>query len=160
MSNFDTSPRKKQTCVYCGLDNHRSVDCTKVLDIASRKEILQRKKLCYNCTGHGHLASKCRSRSCSKCNGRHHTSLCDVTIPGKLPSSTFESPKPPEKNLGVRDVNTTIHPSAIAKVNNVQARILIDTGASSSYICTDFLTELKTRPTRVEKELLNKCMGR
>ena len=159
MTNVDQNQRKKQTRVYCGLDNHRSVDCIKVLYIASRKEILQRKKLCFKCTGHGHFASKCRSCSCSKCNGRHHTSLCDVTIPGKLPSTTFQSPKPPERNLGVRDVNTTIHPSVIAKVSNVQTRILIDTGASSSYICTDLLTELKIQPTRVEKRVIEQMYG-
>ena len=152
--------RKPQGCVYCGLDNHRSTDCSKVLDIASRKEILQRKKLCYNCTGHGHLASKCRSRSCNKCNGRHHTSLCDVTTPGKLPSSTFNPPpNPPEKNFGVRDVNATIQPSVIAKVNGVQARILMDTGASSSYICTDLISQLGIKPSRSERKVIEQIYG-
>jgi len=55
------TPRQPQwplPCVYCGLKNHQSSDCTKVLDIASRKEHLTRNKLCYNCTKSGHVASK------------------------------------------------------------------------------------------------------
>ena len=44
-------------CVYCGLNSHRSSDCTKVLDIASRREYLTRNKLCYSCARSGHLAS-------------------------------------------------------------------------------------------------------
>ena len=84
-------PRQQQNppaCVYCNMSNHRSWECTKVLDIASSREDLKRDKLCYNCTNFGHMASQCRSRGCRKCNGRHYTPLCDkmtVTLP---PNST------------------------------------------------------------------------
>ena len=60
-------PQSPPPCVYCGLNSHRSSDCTKVLDIASRREYLTRNKLCYNCARSGHLASKCKGRGCGKC---------------------------------------------------------------------------------------------
>ena len=43
-----TARQSPPPCVYCGLNSHRSSDCTKVLDIASRREYLARNKLCYN----------------------------------------------------------------------------------------------------------------
>ena len=42
--------------------NHRSADCLKVLDMAHKREILTNKRLCFNCTGFGHMASRCKSR--------------------------------------------------------------------------------------------------
>ena len=61
--------RKPQGCVYYGLDNYRSTDCSKVLDIDSRKEILQRKEL--------------ESRSCNKYNGTTAgiIHLCATSLP-------------------------------------------------------------------------------
>ena len=70
-------PQGPPPCVYCSLKNHRSSECTKILDIASRREYLTRNKLCFNCARSGHVASKCKSRGCGKCNGRHHTSVCN-----------------------------------------------------------------------------------
>ena len=55
---------RKSLCVYCNSDEHFSQNCTKVLDVAARRAILQRNRLCYNCTTGGHGASQCRSRGC------------------------------------------------------------------------------------------------
>ena len=42
------------------------------------KKYLSEKRLCFNCTDTRHRAAECRIvRSCQKCNGRHHTSICD-----------------------------------------------------------------------------------
>ncbi|XP_068723395.1 uncharacterized protein [Montipora capricornis] len=74
-------------CVYCSSHSHRSSECTKVLDVASRREFLKSNRLCFNCARSGHAAAQCRSRGCGKCNSRHHTSVIDsiqhfqVTLP-------------------------------------------------------------------------------
>ena len=61
---------KQRPCVYCGSAEHKSVDCSKVV----RKRHLSEKRLCFNCTGTRHRAAECCiTRSCQKCNGRHHT---------------------------------------------------------------------------------------
>ena len=104
--------RKPNSCVYCGLFNHRSSDCTKILDLASRKEILKKNKWCFNCTGHGHFASNCKSRTCSQCGGRHHTSICDKKV------TTLGSDKKEKGEFtGALCEGTTLHPTVVASIN-------------------------------------------
>ena len=75
--NGHSNKKSFDRCAYCGSNQHRSVNCTRVLSIANRRDILRKNKLCFNCTGQGHSASNCRSRSCAQCGQRHHTSLCE-----------------------------------------------------------------------------------
>ena len=51
----------------------------------------------------------------------------------------------------VLNASTTIQPTVIAKVNGEKARIMFDTGAGSSYICTNLLTKLKLKPTQNQR---------
>ena len=156
------TPRQPQwppPCVYCGLKNHRSSDCTKVLDIASRKEHLTRNKLCYNCTKSGHVASKCKVRGCGKCNGRHHTSVCNRMKTTLSPCPTPESSGRSERFYGAVDTQTTLHATVIAKINGVQARIMLDSGAGSSYISANLLTELNLKPYRTERRVIEQMYG-
>ena len=125
-------PPKPQPCVSCGLTNHHSSGCTKVLDIASRKEHLTSNKLCFNCAKPGHVASKCKSRGCGRCNGRHHTSVCNQMKMTLSPNPTPESLGKSERFYGVVDSQSTLHATLIAKINGVQAQIMLDSGAGSS----------------------------
>jgi hypothetical protein len=52
---------KPKPCVYCNSDQHKSVVCDKIVDVASRKKELAAKKRCFNCTGLKHRTSECRS---------------------------------------------------------------------------------------------------
>ena len=62
LANSIDKPKGRPTsCVFCELTSHRSSDCNKVLNLAQRRDIVKRKRLCFNCTGLGHIASKCRS---------------------------------------------------------------------------------------------------
>ena len=94
LASAQKSQRRPLGCVYCGLPNHRSADCLKVLDMAHRREILTNKRLCFNCTGFEYMASRCKSRGCSKCIGKHHTSICDVTPAEKEIVETGSNTKP------------------------------------------------------------------
>ena len=53
---------KTQTCIYCGDVAHKAAECQKVKDVIQRRNILNKKKLCYNCTGEDHRAIDCRSK--------------------------------------------------------------------------------------------------
>ena len=134
-------------CVYCGSTNHSSVNCTKVLTVAAQRDLIRRTNLCYNCLGDNHLVSACRSRPCKNCGQRHHTSLCErriSTVPeqGSVPTST-------EKNLSTSASSTsTLHATVRAMVNEQEARIMFDTGAGSSYVCSDLVTRLGVSPNR------------
>ena len=156
-------PQTPPSCVYCGLNSHRSSDCTKVLDIASRREYLTRNKLCYNCARSGHLASKCKGRGCDKCNGRHHTSVCDkmkTTLP-PTHKGTPESSGRSDRFYGAMDSQNmcTLHATVIAKVGGVHARIMLDSGAGSSYISSSLLTELNLKPYRTERRVIEQMYG-
>ena len=127
-------------CVYCGNKQHRRSNCTRVLTIANQHEHLKKNILCFNCTGAYHNAAKCHSRHCIKCGQKHHTSICekgDATIPGA------DDKKMPEKNLSTAgSTGTTLHATIKGRINGQQVRIMIDTGASSSYICSDLITKV------------------
>ena len=154
-NTMDRARGKQNSCVFCELSNHKSTDCHKVLDLAHRREIVKRKKLCFNCMGFGHTASNCRSRGCRKCDRRHHTSLCDAQIVNR------EENKSQQSEMGKRaiDTSTTLHATVTAKVNGTPARIMIDNGASSSYICTQLITQLHLKPVSVETRNIEQMYG-
>ncbi len=56
--------RRKFSCAYCHSNDHFSTNCTNVLNLESRKSILRQNKMCFNCTGTGHIAAECKSRGC------------------------------------------------------------------------------------------------
>ena len=65
-----------------------------------------------------------------------------------------------EKNMSASNSETTtIHATVKAKVNGQDVRIMIDTGASSSYICSDLVTKLSLRPTRKETKCIEQMYG-
>ena len=111
------------SCVYCESSTHKSSECSKVVDIEARKNIIATKRLCFNCTGEGHHASKCKSkRTCFKCNGRHHTSIC---YSNKAKSGTSVQSMMSIKETGV------IYPMVKVMVQGIACRALLDTGARS-----------------------------
>ena len=84
---FSKGPER--ACVYCDGGDHKTGSCSKITDINSRKEILAKKKLCFNCAAGNHRAANCPSkRSCQNCEKRHHTSICDTKSKGNLMSMT------------------------------------------------------------------------
>ena len=44
-------------------------------------------------------------------------------------------------------------------MNGIPARIMIDSGSGSSYICRSLLTQLKLRPSRKEKRIIEQIYG-
>ena len=47
----------------------------------------------------------------------------------------------------------------LAKVNGVRVRIMLDSGASSSYISANLLTELNIKPHRIERRIIEQMYG-
>ena len=146
----------KLTCIYCDSIDHTSTKCTRVLDVASRREVLKRKKACFNCATPGHQVSSCRARGCHRCGQKHHTTIC--TIPQQSSTSAMGSFL--EKGMsGTHHAVCAIHPTLHASVNGEKVRIMIDTGASSSYICSDLITLLGLKPARREKRCIEQMYG-
>ena len=104
--------------VYCTSTSHKSVNCDKIASVGDRKKHLSERRLCFNCTGTRHRAADCRiTRSCQKCNGRHHTSICDKETQ-QLLLTTFE--------------DEVIYSVVVCNVNGITCRALLDTGAGIS----------------------------
>lgn len=53
----------------------------------------------------------------------------------------------------------TLHATVIAKVGGVQARIMLDSGAGSSYISSSLLTELNLKPYQTERRVIEQMYG-
>ena len=152
-------PRQPPPPAACISHHHRSSECTEILDLASRREFLKTNRLSYNCARPGHASSQCRSRGCGRCNSRHHTSICDRTPTTLPPSPAAESVTSSDTFYGANDFQTTLHSTVVAKVNGVQARIMLDSGAGSSYISANLLTKLNIKPCQTERRLIEQMYG-
>ena len=61
--------------IYCESGDHSTNKCTRVLDVASRRDILRKKDVCFNCASAGNQVSHFKSRPCFKCGQKHHTTI-------------------------------------------------------------------------------------
>lgn len=147
--------RARHACVYCDCVTHRSWECDKITSPAERRQILQNKRLCFNCTGPKHSANNCSSRaSCVHCKQKHHSSICDRQVRASQPKN----------NAGValtatQDGEKVCHPIVLVKVNGVTCRALLDTGATVSYASGYLLDRLKLRPTRTHTRRIQTIVG-
>jgi hypothetical protein len=108
-------------CTYCDNDEHKANECTKVTLTSARKQILSKKRLCFNCAAGNHKASDCPSKtSCRKCDKRHHTSICDKPD-GETPASNIA--------MTTYHKSEAIFPVVVVEVNGIKGRALIDSGS-------------------------------
>ena len=151
-----------QKCVYCESDEHQSYQCDKVLDVASRREVLNKLKACYNCTSTSHQVAKCKStRKCYHCGQKHHSSLCtkpQSTMGDSSEKKDEESNKTNDKNYSNYS-GAAIHPSALVHVENLEARLVVDTLSGSSYIGSDLISTLNLKPKRKERRSIEQMFG-
>ena len=147
----------KSICIYCDSTEHSSAKCTRVLDVVSRREVLKRKRACFNCATPGHQASSCRARGCHRCGQKHHTTIC--TLPQQSSTSAMGNSLLEKGMSSTHHASGAIHPTLHASVNGEKVRIMIDTGASSSYICSDMISLLGLKPVRREKRCIEQMYG-
>ena len=113
-------------------DEHKSVGCDKIKEVADRRKYLSDNKLCLNCTGTKHGAADCQCKiSCQKCNGKHHISICDK-ISNQLMATTGEDP--------------VVNPAVVVEVEGITCRALLDTRAGSSYASATLFERLNRKP--------------
>lgn len=138
---------RNRGCVYCGKQEHKSVDCKTVVSVDDREKVLSNKRLCFNCTGSKHRAEDCKSRSlCQICQRRRHTSICNSVSNQLMTATTMER-------------QTVIYPVVVVEVLGVMCRALLDTGAGSSYASAALLDRLKIRPHQREVRQIEMMMG-
>ena len=154
---YEGDGHKRPKFIYCDSSEHSALKCTKVLNVADRRGILRQKKACFNCAFPGHLASTCRARACHKCGQKHHTSICQQQDKSSMVGMNNSLT---EKGMSSTLQNTSaIHPTLLANIGGEQVRLMIDTGPSSSYICTYLITKLRLRPVRKERRCIEQIYG-
>ena len=68
--------------------------------------------------------------------------------------------QPAEKGMsGMTDSSSTIHPTLLATVREETVRIMVETGATSSYVCTDLIRKLGIKPVRREQRCIVHMYG-
>ena len=98
--------------------------------VAERKEVLRKKKRCFNSTGGYHHAAECRVRTgCLNCGANHHSSICN--------KKSAE-----QQALLTTNEQGIVYPVVVVKVNGVKCRALLDTGAGNSYISSKLIDVL------------------
>ena len=125
-----------KVCVYCE-GEHKTGECKVVTSVKERREILAKKKLCFNCVAGQHCAKACLSKStCRKCNKREDKSKAERKVLTASGSTT-----------------EGIFPVVIVKVNGITCRAPIYSGAGSSYISGKLASMLNVKPkkTRTSK---------
>ena len=101
-----------------------------------RKNILAKKKLCFNCTGPKHRAIDCNSKdSCHHCAKKHHTSIC-----------YHQQAREPGMTALQMGNSAVIHPVEIVKVAGYKFQALLNSGASHSYASSTFVNLTKAEP--------------
>ena len=138
--------RRKRGCVYCEAENHNSKDCPTVTDVNQRKKLLAEKKLCFNCTGAKHRAAECKSvHKCSKCNMKHHSSIC--TTKDQLLTANGSNDGP------------IVYPVVVVDIEGIKCRALLDTGAGNSYASAALLDLLPKRSRKKEVRRVEMMLG-
>ena len=148
----DLRSSKFKNCVYCQSKEHKSIECSVVSSSNERKRFLAEKKLCFNCTGEQHRASRCQSnRSCMKCGQRHHSSICDKESNLHRQSDLVKtsSSSNTQPFLLTREPSV-IYPVVVIQINGIKCRALLDTGAGSSYISAGLIDHLGVKKFRTE----------
>lgn len=54
---------------------------------------------------------------------------------------------------------STLHPTVLAKIGEEEVRVMFDSGAGSSYLCTDVITKLNLKPARKEQRCIEQMYG-
>lgn len=77
--NSKNEPKKdKSTCAACS-EEHATRTCSKflALNLAGRREKIQKANRCFNCLRPGHSVKDCRAKACERCeNKKHSDALC------------------------------------------------------------------------------------
>ena len=125
-------PTEIRSCVYC--KNSHSSACDKVTDVNERKNILRRDRRCFLCLQTNHRIKECRNnRSCRKCSGRHHQSLCvrpsqenNETIAPIVKNNTSHPEQPIEEMEQTTPTTSVVH-------SQTKQKVLLQTARTVAY---------------------------
>ena len=100
-------------------------------------------------------AAFCPSKSvCQQCHKHHHTSICDA------PRQETNQPTPTKGvALTTNQVGEGSFPVLVVEVNGIKCRVLIDSGAGSSYVSAKLIDLLCVKPSAVRTKSIDMLMS-
>ena len=114
--------------------------------MVQRRNILNKKKLSYNCTGKEHRGIDCRSqRICQHCHGKH-TPICNDRNKEKEQETSNKSSG--EQLLFVSKDFEVVYSMVVVNVDGIKCMALLNIGTGSSYISSSLANQLKRNPSR------------
>uniref|UniRef100_A0A182RUD4 Peptidase aspartic putative domain-containing protein n=1 Tax=Anopheles funestus TaxID=62324 RepID=A0A182RUD4_ANOFN len=152
-------PMHQTSCLLGCSDRHPLRMCP-VFDrklVKDRRDIVLKRRLCFNCLSAEHQAHACNSKySCRFCNERHHT-LLHVASSVSAPSSPTSSNSPAKITMSAQSADsqeqdTVLLETAIINIvddhgQQIKARALLDSGSTSNFITESLAKRLQTPQT-------------
>lgn len=148
---------KKPSCGFCQKE-HYIQNCADFLKLSPEDRVGQARKakLCTNCLRRGHFSKDCRSGTCQRCNGKHHTILHYERDKVQEPQSSTEgneksvsySSQSINQNLPVL-LSTASVQIFDKNLRSITARALLDAGSQSNFITTRLCDKLQLPKERV-----------
>ena len=141
-ATLHTRQDTENCCAFC-LGKHAHENCTKVVDLSKRKDILYKFARCFKCLRKGHRVRECKSfELCNNCGQNHHISLCDS--PPKPVTNAFEvgpvanpisaSPSSLHVGTGGRVALQTACAVVSGEGEPRKVRVLFDAGSHRSFV--------------------------
>lgn len=143
---FQARAYKPQGCMYCGDVGHKATECQKNAD---RKQILVKKKLCFNCATGSHRASECTRR--------HVNNATNATIPPCDQTSEQNSGK--QTMMTASGSSEGVFPVLTVKVDGTTCRTLADSGAGTSYVSAKLVNLLDKKPSETNTKRVDMLMS-
>ncbi len=135
-----TSPKRQarpQLCCAMCQERHGIYHCEKFKELAvkERRQLVQKKNLCFRCLGEGHANTECRSTyKCKECKADHHSLLHKATTINMVKTGREIATMP-----------RTIQVLASSGYLQQGARALLDSGSGSNLITSRLARSLKAK---------------
>ncbi|XP_055537555.1 uncharacterized protein LOC129725580 [Wyeomyia smithii] len=169
---------QSRKCSVCS-EQHPLYMCAKFakMDIQEKEKEVCRLQLCRNCLRSGHVGKDCSSfSSCKRCQGRHHTQLCQnkarvlpsesSNVSAQIPSSSSQQGELPPISFSAIQPQPTTHASATRKRTRVllatavvividdngtrhAARALLDSGSECCFATESFSQLIKVQRKKI-----------
>ncbi|XP_055522947.1 uncharacterized protein LOC129717127 [Wyeomyia smithii] len=169
---------QSRKCSVCS-EQHPLYMCAKFakMDIQEKEKEVRRLQLCRNCLRTSHVGKDCSSfSSCKRCQGRHHTQLCQnqarvlpsksSNVSAQIPSSSSQQGELPPISFSAIQPQPTTHASATRKRTSVllatavvividdngtrhAARALLDSGSECCFATESFSQLIKVQRKKI-----------
>ncbi|XP_064463439.1 uncharacterized protein LOC135374405 [Ornithodoros turicata] len=141
--------------IFCSNEDHASADCNSSMPVSERKGLLKKENRCFRCTMRNHTSRFCRSMrwmKCSKCSGRHASSMCEARQKEDRDQSSAEATL--QSSLKVKDharcapqriILQTAQAWAEGERTRLLVRMMLDGGSQRTFIRRDISEKLRLR---------------